>query len=93
MKKAIAIVLALIAGIALGSTAASTESRYQEHTAVVTYIEEDSDTVTFTDENGELWDMDGIEDWMLGDHARLITDDRGTPELYDDVIVSATYTG
>ena len=95
MKHVITAVLLFLLGIALGSTATTTpstqESRFQTHDAIVTYIEWDSDTVTFTDEDGELWDLNGIEDWMLGDNAHLVTDDRGTPELYDDVIVSARY--
>jgi hypothetical protein len=95
MRNAIVAALLIAGGIALGATAASTpstqESRFQAHDAIVTYIEEDSDTVTFTDEDGELWDLDGIEDWMLGDNAHLVTDNRGTPELYDDVVLSATY--
>ena len=94
MKKAIAIVLVSMAILcAVTAICGFRPAKTYTLNARVTYIEWDSDTFTVTDENGELWDLNGIEDWMLGDHVRLVIDSNDTASVEDDVILSATYTG
>jgi hypothetical protein len=60
---------------------------------IVTNIDYDSDIVTFTDLNGEEWEWEGVEDWMVDDFAAAIMDDNGTPTIYDDSIIKIYYEG
>lgn len=45
------------------------------------------------DFNENLWAWEGAEDWMEGDIASAIMNDNGTPEIFDDEIVTVRYSG
>lgn len=67
---------------------------YYPATGVVTELETETDSVIYTDFNGNLWDFPGIEDWCEGDRVALIMDNMGTPEsIYDDQPVVWRYCG
>lgn len=50
------------------------------------------ETVTVEDNNGNLWDFQGVEDWHIGDGCTMLMDSNGTTEIEDDVIVRNFYT-
>lgn len=46
------------------------------------------------DAAGNLWEYTSEgEDWAEGDGVALIMYDAGTPIIYDDIILSARYSG
>lgn len=64
--------------------------------AVVDKIDEENDIVYFRINfggDGFWYAMEGIEDLFVGDICGLLMNDNGTPEIMDDVILSATYSG
>ena len=62
-------------------------------TACVVEIDKDADVVTFEDYNGNLWTLEGVEDWEMGDCASLLMNNQATAQIEDDVIRSAHYEG
>lgn len=62
-------------------------------TAVVTCTDEETDMVYCLDCNKNIWTFEGIEDWMPGDIVSMIMDTKNTSTIYDDEIVSVTYSG
>ena len=91
--KTIKFVLALsvIFGILCGFAACAWADQYPR-IFLVEAIDLNSDTVTFSDVNGQLWNWIGIEDWIVDDMAAAIMDDNGTPStIYDDIIVKLYY--
>lgn len=66
---------------------------YYPMTALVTEVNGTSDLVTVTNANGLQYQFYGVDDWIEGDVASLIMNDKGTELVYDDEIVSARYSG
>lgn len=62
-------------------------------TGTVIVVDEQEDTVTVEDFNGNQWEFLGAEDWMVGDICSMIMDGKGTDEIYDDEIIAAKYSG
>lgn len=62
-------------------------------TALVTEVNISQDLVTVTNANGLQYQFYGVNDWIEGDVASLIMNDKGTEIVYDDEIVSARYSG
>lgn len=62
-------------------------------TGTVTEVDKASDTVTFTTTNGHMFTLNGCEDWASNDLVSAIMYDNGTPQVYDDIILSARYCG
>lgn len=60
---------------------------------VITEVNRETDTVTFTDATGDAWSFSGTEDWMEGDTCAAIMDKRGTDTIYDDAVVVVRYCG
>lgn len=89
MKKLIALVLMMV----LTLTAVGAVAELYPAVGVVCELDHENDLIIFEDFNGNLWAMEGIEDWMIGDIGALIMDDAGTKLIYDDVIVMARYVG
>lgn len=90
IAKILSMFLALIALFTTSAPAVETE--YALTTQVV-QVDYENDLVVCQDFNGNLWEFSGCEDWMYGDIASLVMNDCGTPEIYDDEIVSARYSG
>ena len=68
------------------------KNRYYSLVAVVTRTDAETDTVYLEDCNGNIWSLYGVEDWTPGDAAAIIMDDNGTELIYNDMIISATYS-
>lgn len=62
-------------------------------TGTVTEVDRASDTVTFTTPNGHMFTLNGCEDWASNDVVSAIMYDNGTPQVSDDIILSARYSG
>lgn len=90
----IATVALLLIGILAGCMDAN-RNDFTEYTmqAVVVGINENSDSVFFETTDGNIWEIEGVEDWNLNDNAELTFSDESTESLLDDIIVSARYTG
>ena len=89
-------IIGLILGVAATATItaqAQPKGEIYPTCGVVTETDETTDTVTFTEPNGNMWSFDGVEDWQEGDKIAVIMDDNGTPEIIDDEIVSMRYKG
>ena len=53
----------------------------------------ENDVVTLKDSNGEYWEFEGAEDWMINDICACIMNDNATEKIYDDEIVKVKYCG
>lgn len=98
MKKIIAIVtiLALATSITACGTQTKAVDTSKEYPTMIkiTKLNPQYDTMVGVDANGEMWQLEGIEDYDVDDYVALIMNDYGTPDyLYDDVIVSYRYCG
>lgn len=96
MKKSIIALLTggaagILAGILAGSVFIGSHTYPQ--TFRVFSVDHDADVVTLETSTGYLYQMTGAEDWQPGDYCGAIMDDRGTPEIIDDAIIAARYTG
>lgn len=60
-------------------------------TMLVTELEYATDTVVCEDGNGNMWEFEGIEDWMVGDRVAAIMSTKGTESIYDDEFVMVRY--
>ena len=52
-----------------------------------TVIEINDDVVMIEDDNGEVWEFEGAEDWKVNDTCFCIMNNNGTQTIYDDKIV------
>ncbi len=97
MKRAM--LTALIAGTMAAAIAGCSNSQAMEKSreypdcGVIIGTDEEKDLVTIQMQNGNMFDFYGIEDYFLGDLVAVIMNDNGTPEVYDDEIVSTKYVG
>ena len=65
-----------------------------EKNAVVIAVDYPADIVSVIDGDGEMWAFYGCDDWQAWDRCTLAMMDNGTPgNMYDDQIISVTYTG
>lgn len=62
-------------------------------TGTVTEVDRNADTVTFTTPNGHMYTLNGCEDWASNDLVSALMYDNGTPQVSDDIILSARYSG
>lgn len=85
ITRAIVLIMALTA---IGACAAA---EIYPTTLIVERVNRETDIVTLGDTYGHTWTYRGVEEWSEGDVASAIMDDRGTPEISDDVIVSLRY--
>lgn len=68
--------------------------RAYPHTALVTALDEKTDTVTVTDYSGRTWQFTGCEDYCTGDLVALTMSDNGTRNtVLDDEIMQVRYAG
>ena len=94
MTKLIALINALIAMLTafVGTLSKPVGNEYALTTQVV-QVDYENDVVVCQDFNGNLWKFKGCEDWLYGDIASMVMNDKGTPEKYDDEIISVRYGG
>lgn len=70
-----------------------TVENYYPLTALVVDFNEEEDVVICEDYAGNIWEFEGIEDWMEGDLVSLLMDSKGTPLIFDDEILLVRYSG
>lgn len=66
---------------------------YYPMTTIVREIDNKNDIVTVENNNGELFQFTGIEDWQINDICSLMLDNNGTENIYDDIIIKTIYDG
>lgn len=89
MKKTTFAALAALAAIATTTTPAHADL----YPATMEIVNISGDVVTMETSTGHIFEMTGAEDYLTGDLVALIMDDAGTPQIFDDSIVSARYAG
>ena len=93
----IIIIMALLARVCYleGKHAGANEimSHVYPISGIVTEVSRQEDRVVVTDNNGNEWEFDGVEDWQEGDIAAMIMEDNGTEKIYDDEIIDIRYDG
>ena len=85
--------LSIISAIVASVVERNFKKHYYPQTMYVYQVDTIHDVVTFVDHNHELWQIEGVEDWDVGECASLIMFDNYTPEIKDDKIVRARYCG
>lgn len=93
-------ILPIIAAALLASlaSAAITQAHITNHTypetAVITEINESTETITVTCANGNRFSfLSSPEDWFQGDIVSLTMHDNGTETVDDDRIIHIRYSG
>ena len=66
---------------------------YYPMTTIVREIDNKNDIVTVENNDGELFQFIGIEDWQINDICTLMLDNNGTENIYDDIIIKTIYNG
>lgn len=76
-------------------TVADAETIPHKQYAITTVVSDVSEsTITTVDFNGNVFMFaDDNEDWVVGDYCSMIMDNNGTEVIYDDIIISARYSG
>ena len=69
------------------------ESQEYPDCGLIIDIDEECNLVTYQTQNGNIFCFTGIEDFFVGDLVATIMNDSGTPEVKDDIVVSARYVG
>ena len=94
LKWFIILFVALIVLTILGcSTPKEKETNFYALTAQVIDIDYLKDEVICADYDGNIWSFFGSEDWQINDFVSLLMDNNNTPMIYDDIIMSARYSG
>lgn len=68
-------------------------SNIYQTTGIVTEIDKVNDVVTVTNFEGEQFQFEEVEDWLIGDIAQMVMYDNGTEEVEDDEIIDVRYIG
>lgn len=70
-----------------------TKEQTYAKTCVVTQLDYVNNEVIVEDYNGFEWSFKGIDDYDIADIVSLVMSDKGTEIIYDDEIISITYSG
>lgn len=81
----------ILSNVANGSNI--NDLKVYDRMTIVTDIDEENDIVICTDLYGFEWEFYGVEDWFVGDIANLTMYNNGTQIIFDDFIISTTYSG
>lgn len=90
-----ALILSPLKGISSEATAPESEAFYPQ-TFIVTEVAEsgESQLVTIETVTGFLYQFESdAGDWTPGDLCACIMNDNGTPEITDDIVIDARYSG
>lgn len=88
MKATISIITAISIVVAL-----SAAGIIYPQTMEVVKVDAVDDAVYLMTSTGYIYAMSGTDDWEAGDLASLIMNSKGTPDITDDEIITARYTG
>ena len=85
----------LITALIASLTGVNTKAvRVYPLTAICTEVNQNKNTVTFADFNGEGWKIEECECWEKGDVVAMLISDNATPNnVHDDVIIDIYYQG
>ena len=85
----------LITALLASITGVNTKAiRVYPLTAICTEVNQNKNTVTFTDFSGEGWKIEECECWEKGDVVAMLISDNTTPNnIHDDVIIDIYYQG
>ena len=88
----------LLSATVIGCAGCTPDSRAREpqeypDCGLIIDIDEECNLVTYQTQNGNIFCFTGIEDFFVGDLVATIMNDSGTPEVKDDIVVSARYVG
>lgn len=92
IKNIIALFLGIFASISALLPTAEKATEYPL-TAVVVNVDYENDIVTCRDYADNEWEFFGAEDWIKGDLASMIMNDKGTAAIKDDEIITVRYSG
>lgn len=93
MKKVVTIICLTIITILLFAAYSSAYADMVEYHGVVAGINYVDDTFTVVTDDGNIWEMEEIEDWMLADTVYMVVDDMGTASIKDDEVDICWYRG
>ena len=83
---------AVMAAIALAISIAAAGIIYPQ-TMEIIKVDKETDEVFLMTATGYVYARSGAEDWEVGDLAALIMNSNGTPDITDDEIIAARYSG
>lgn len=68
---------------------------YSNHTYSTTMVVVaiDDESMGLADFNGNMWVVDDVEDWQIGDYATVTMYDKFTENIFDDEIIKIRYSG
>lgn len=89
MKKLTAVILTIVTLLTVTSACAD----LYPAVGVVFDIDYENNLVIFEDYEQNLWAIEGIDDWEIGDIGALLMNDMDTESIYDDEIVLVRYAG
>lgn len=85
MKKIIAIIVLMMGFIFFAKcTMFETNNNYSLQTTVISVSD---DIVTVIDNNGNMWEFEGAEDWEVGDECICTMNNNSTNIITDDIII------
>lgn len=90
---ACALVVIVFLSMVFFSMPAKAEGSFYPRAAIITALDLNEDLVTCVDAAGRIWQFYGVEDFDIGDVVAMIMWDAGTPSVFDDEIIDATYAG
>jgi len=101
MKKIFKRLMLMLIAIAILSTSALAFQRTNLYTVdkytcnvrpavcIVTAIKDE--TISLTDDSGNVWQVTGYDDLLIGDYVAVTFSDNGTQEIKDDTIIALRY--
>lgn len=79
------------AGLWYTATTAKTQTNVYPLLTTVTEVDRDKNLVTVEDNNGFIWQFEGVDDWEEGDLCNCLMNSRGTEKIFDDEIIMTRY--
>ena len=80
----------IVAGLWYTATA-KTQTNVYPLLTTVTEVDKDKDLVTVEDNNGFIWQFEGVDDWEEGDLCNCLMNSKGTEKIFDDEIMMTRY--
>lgn len=96
MKKLVLAIMMATALAVIPVSATEISPGFYPHMGKVTEVIKNGNgyRITFSDGVGRTWSwIDSNGDWLVDDYVAVIMWDKGTPNVYDDEIISARYVG
>lgn len=100
MRKIVLVIASLLIGSTMLCDNNNTKFKHTKQindcypmTTIVREIDNKNDIVTVENNDGELFQFIGIEDWQINDICTLMLNNNGTENIYDDIIIKTIYNG